>query len=46
MAALDLKYRVYKPEGVAFKLALTKKRAVGAPPKELFFGGFPEDENL
>ena len=47
LAALDLKYRVYKPEGVLFKLpTVTKKRAVGAPPKELFFGGFPDDGNL
>ena len=37
LGALDIRYRVYKPEGVLFRLAnLTKKRKVGAPPK----GGF------
>ena len=47
LAALDLKYRVVRPEGITFRLAtLTKKRSPGAPPKELFFGGFPEDERV
>lgn len=47
LAALDLKYRVYRPEGVAFSLAtLTKKRKAGSPPKHMFFGAFPEDERL
>ena len=37
-----LRYRVYKPEGVLFKLpSLTKKRKVGAPPKVCFFRAFP-----
>ena len=45
--ALDLWYRVFKPEGVLFKLAsLTKKRQVGASPKECFFGAFSEDKHL
>lgn len=38
---------MYKPEGVLFKLpSLTKKRKVGAPPKESFFGAFPGDKWL
>ena len=45
--ALDLKFRVFKPEGVLFKLStLTKKRKVGAPLKECFFGAFTEDKGL
>ena len=44
LQALDLRFRVFKPEGVLFKLAsLTKKRKVGAPLKECFFGAFKED---
>ena len=36
--ALDLRFRIYKPDGVQFRLAsLTKKRTPGAPPKVLFF---------
>ena len=47
LAALDLRYRTFKPEGVVFKLpTLTKKRNPGAPPRELFFGAFPEDKDL
>ena len=47
LAALDLKYRVYRPEGVAFSLGtLTKKRKAGSPPNQMFFGAFPEDERL
>ena len=47
IAALDLRYRVYSPEGVTFRLpTLTKKRTAGAPPRQLFFGGFPPDERL
>jgi len=45
--ALDLRYRVFRPEGVLFKLAsLTKKRQVGAAPKECFFGAFAGDNRL
>lgn len=44
LAALDLSYRSFKPQGVSFKLpTLTKKRAPGAPPKELFFGAYQEE---
>ena len=44
--ALDLRFRVSKPEGVFFTLAcLTKKRKEGTP-KKLFFGAFPEDSRL
>ena len=45
--ALDVRYRVFKPEGVLFSLqTLTKKRACGVPPRQLFFAAFPEDQNL
>ena len=45
--ALDIRFRTYKPDGVAFKLVfLTKKRTPGLPPKELFFGAFPGDNSL
>jgi len=47
LQALDLRFRVYKPSGVSFKLAsLTKKRTPGLPPKELFFGAFSKDKHL
>ena len=47
LAALDLRFRVYRPEGVLFTLpTLTKKRNPGAPPRELFFGGYPPDSTL
>ena len=47
LKALDMWFRVYKPNGVMFKLAsLTKKRTPGLPPKELFFGAFPDDKRL
>ena len=47
LVALDLRFRVFRPEGVSFRLpTLTKKRKVGAPPRELFFGGYPEDDRL
>ena len=38
LQALDLRFWVYKPEGILFKLpSLTKKRSPGLPPKQLFF---------
>ena len=38
LRALDIRFRVYRPNGVVFKLAsLTKKRMPGLPSKELFF---------
>ena len=47
LQALDLRFRRFRPEGVYFTLAaLTKKRKVGAPAKELFFGAFPQDHTL
>ena len=47
LAALDLRFRQFRPEGVSFILpSLTKKRNPGAPPKEVFFGSFPENGNL
>ena len=36
LGALDVQYRVFKPEGILFWLpTLTKKRKVGAPPREI-----------
>lgn len=47
LQALDLRFRIYRPNGVSFKLAsLTKKRTPGLPPKELLFGAFPPDRRL
>lgn len=47
LQALDLRYRSYRPEGVVFQLpTLGKKRVAGAPPKEVFFGAFPDDSHL
>ena len=43
LQALDLRFRVYKPNGVLFCLVhLTKTQKVGSPPKERFFGAFSE----
>ena len=45
--ALDVRYRVFKPEDVLFSLpTFTKKKVCGAPPKQLFFAAFPKDHNL
>ena len=45
--ALDVRYRVFKPEGVLFSLpTFTKIRTCGAPSKQLFFAAFPKDQNL
>lgn len=42
-----MRYRSYRPEGVVFQFpTLGKKRVVGAPPKEAFFGAFPDDSRL
>ena len=42
-----MRFQVYKPNGVVLKLAsLTKKRTPGLPPKELFFGAFPDNKRL
>ena len=47
LQALDLRYRLYRPERVVFQLpTLGKKRVVGAPPKEVMFGAFPQDSRL
>ena len=47
LQALDLRFRVFKPEGVIFKLpSLTKKRIPGAPPRELFFASFPSNPKI
>ena len=47
LQALDLRYRLYRPEGVVFSMpTLGKKRIVGAPPKQVMFGAFPEDDRL
>ena len=47
LQALDLRYRLYHPEGVVFSLpTLGKKRIAGAPPKQVMFGAFPGDDSL
>ena len=47
LGALDIRVQVFKPEGVLFRLpSLTKKRKVGAPPRELFFGAYLPEEQL
>ena len=47
LAALDIRYGRFKPEGVYFMLAfLTKKRIPGKPPKEVFFGAYPPNSQL
>ena len=47
LQALDLRFRVYTPEGVRFKLAsLTKKRKAGAPVRECFYVSFTKDTCL
>ena len=47
LQALDLCFRRFRSERLYFTLAsLTKKRKMGAPPKELFFGAFPQDHTL
>lgn len=46
LAALDIHFHIFKPEGVLFRLAtLTKKRKTGALPKE-FFRAYPHDKRL
>jgi len=41
LQVLDLRYRLYHPEGVVFSIpTLGKKRIVGAPPKQVMFGAF------
>ena len=45
LQALDLRFRVYRPNGVLFRLVgTTKTQQVGSPPKERFFGAFPEKQ--
>ena len=46
LGALDIRYRVYKPEAVLFRLAnLTKKEESWSPLNE-FFGVYPPDKRL
>jgi len=43
LQALDLRFRVYRPNGVLFRLSgTTKTQKAGSPPKERFFGAFPD----
>ena len=45
--ALDLRFRVFKPEGALFKLSsLTKKRKIGAPLKGMFLWGLHRGQML
>ena len=47
LQALDLRYCCYGPEGAMFQIpTLGKNRVVGALPKEVMFGTFPEDSCL
>ena len=47
LQALDVRFRIYRPDGVVFTLpSLTKKRKVGSPAKELFFGAYSADRQL
>ena len=41
------RFRIYRPDGVVFTLpSLTKKKEVGSPDKELFFGAYSADRQL
>ena len=43
LQALDLRFRVYRPNGVLFCLkGITKTQRTGSLPKERFFGAFPK----
>ena len=45
LQALDLRFRVYRPNGVLFRLTgITKTQRVGSPPKERFFGAFSDKQ--
>ena len=45
--ALDVRFRVYRLDGVVFTLpTMTKNRKAGTPAKELFFGAFAVDSRL
>jgi len=47
LQALDLRYWTYRPEGVVFTMTtLGKKRTVGASPKQVIFGAFPNNDCL
>ncbi len=46
LQALDLRFRVYKPEGVSFKVPTLTKKTTGAPPKEFFFASFPPNPKI
>jgi len=47
LQALELRYCIYRPEGVSFRLpTLGKKRKAGDPPKQFTFGSFPDDSCL
>ena len=43
LQALDLRFHVYQPDGVLFRLtATTKTQKARSPPNECFFGAFPD----
>lgn len=47
LQALDLRYRLYRPDGAHFELpSLGKKRTVGASPRHVVFEAFPPDKKL
>ena len=46
LQALDLRFRLYRPDGNHFELpCLGKKRTVGAPPRHVVFEAFPQTRN-
>ena len=46
LKAFGLRFRIYKPDGVVFKLgSITKKRTPGLFSKILFFGAFPNNKH-
>jgi len=47
LQSLDLRFRLYQPDGAHFVLpSLGKKRTVGAPPRQVVFEAFPQDKTL
>ena len=45
LQALHLRFRVYRPNGVLFRLTgIAKTQRVGSSPKERFFGAFSDKQ--
>ena len=43
LQALDLRYQIFRPEGVVFNIPTLGKKRWGAPPIQVMFGAFPDD---